>query len=281
MSNSSAGADAKGSAGRLAGKVAIVTGGARGIGAETARLLVNEQARVVIADIREEEGRNVAAQLGPNCRFCHADVSRAADWERMLVAAHEFGPVSILVNNAGVLVMASLEQTTEQHIERVFRTNQLGPILGIKAVMRDMIEAGTGSIVNTGSEDGLCGQDFGLAAYAPTKWALRGITKVAAAELGRHGIRVNCVHPSGGNPEMGQPFMPAGVSARDAQIEHQHLILEPPRGMARHDGVRSAAKMILFLASDDSFGCTGGDYPVDAGYTSCNRLNFEFVPPAN
>jgi len=264
----------------LAGKVVVVTGGARGIGAETARLLVAQGARVLIADVREEEGRAVAAELGRNGAFCRADVSIAADWDRIVTAAHAFGPISILINGAAVLVIAKIEDTNVADIERLFRINQLGPILGIKAVLPDMMAAGAGSIVNIGSEDGLCGQDIGLSAYGATKWALRGITKTAAFELGRHGIRVNCVHPSGGNPEMCAPFLPKGVSAREGQVEHQHIVLEPPRGTPRHDGTRTAANMILFLASDASIGCTAGDYPVDAGYTSGHRLNLQFEKPA-
>jgi 3alpha(or 20beta)-hydroxysteroid dehydrogenase len=265
----------------LSGKVAIVTGGARGIGAETARLLVTFGARVLIVDVSEDEGRAVTAELGQNAAFCYADVSIASDWKRIVAAAHVFGPISILINNAAVLLIAKLEETNVDDIERLFRTNQLGPILGIKAVMPDMMAAGAGSIVNTGSEDGLCGQDIGLSAYGSTKWALRGITKTAAFELGRHGIRVNCVHPSGGNPEMCAPFLPKGISAREGQIEHQHLVLEPPRGMPRHDGTRTAANMILFLASDASMGCTAGDYPVDGGYTSGHRLNLQFESRTN
>jgi 3alpha(or 20beta)-hydroxysteroid dehydrogenase len=263
-----------GEAGRIAGKVAIVTGGARGVGAETARLFVRHGARVVIADIREEQGRALAAELGGAAIFCRADVGVVADWDRLVAAAHGFGPVSILVNNAAILKMASLADTSAEMFEALFRVNQLGPLLGIKAVMGDMIAAGTGSIVNVGSVDGLTGQDLGLSAYGATKWALRGITKMAALELGRHGVRVNCVHPDGGNPQMSAEFLPAGMDPAEAMAGHVHQILEPPRGQHRGDRMGDIANMILFLASDESAGCTAGDYPVDGGYSAGRR----FIP---
>jgi 3alpha(or 20beta)-hydroxysteroid dehydrogenase len=263
-----------GEAGRIAGKVAIVTGGARGVGAETARLFVRQGARVVIADIREEQGRALAGELGEAAIFCQADVGVAADWGRLVAAAHGFGPVSILVNNAAILKMASLADTSAEMFEALFRVNQLGPLLGIKAVMGDMIAAGTGSIVNVGSVDGLTGQDLGLSAYGATKWALRGITKMAAFELGRHGVRVNCVHPDGGNPQMSAEFLPAGMDPAEAMAGHVHQTLEPPRGQDRGGRMGDIAHMILFLASDESAGCTAGDYPVDGGYSAGRR----FIP---
>ena len=259
---------------RVAGKVAIVTGGARGVGAETVRLLVRHGARVVIADILENQGQALAAELGPCAAFSRADVAVPSDWERLVAAAHRFGPVSVLVNNAAILKMATLADTDAEMFSALFRVNQLGPLLGIKAVMGDMIAAGIGSIVNIGSVDGLTGQDLGLTAYGATKWALRGITKMAAFELGRHGVRVNCVHPDGGNPEMSAEFLPPGMDAEEAMSGHVHQILEPPRGLPRGDRIRDVANMILFLASDESAGCTAGDYPVDGGYSAGRR----FVP---
>jgi len=257
---------------RLAGKVAIVTGGARGIGAETVRLFVSHGARVVIADLREDQGQALAAELGPDAAFCRCDVGSGADWTRLVETAHTFGPVSVLVNNAAMLRIATLGDTDEKTFEALFRVNQLGPLLGIKAVMADMIAAGTGSIVNVGSVDGITAQDIGLSAYGATKWALRGITKMAALELGRHGVRVNCVHPDGGNPEMSAPFLPAGMEPTQAMAAHVHQILEPPRGTPRNNRMRDVANMILFLASDEGAGCTGGDYPVDGGYSAGTRF---------
>jgi 3alpha(or 20beta)-hydroxysteroid dehydrogenase len=263
-----------GEVGRVAGKVAIVTGGARGVGAETARLLVDHGARVIIADILEEQGRALVVELGADAVFCRADVGLLADWDRLIAAAHGFGPVSVLVNNAAILKMASLADTSAEMFEALFRVNQLGPLLGIKAVMGDMIAAGGGSIVNVGSVDGLTGQDLGLSAYGATKWALRGIAKMAAFELGRHGVRVNCVHPDGGNPQMSAEFLPVGMDPVEAMAGHVHQTLEPPRGQHRGNRMRDIANMILFLASDESAGCTAGDYPVDGGYSAGRR----FIP---
>lgn len=258
---------------RLEGKVAIITGGARGIGAETARLFVAHGACVVLADLLEDSGRSLANELGPRAAFCRADVAEDSDW-RFLVdfTRRTFGPVGVLVNNAAVLAVASLADTEAALMERLFRVNQLGPLLGIRAVMTDMVAARKGSIVNVGSVDGLLAQDIGLVAYGATKWALRGITKMAALELGRFGVRVNCVHPDGGNPEMSAPFLPAGTDPERAMEDHVHQILAPPAGQPRGQRIRDVAYMNLFLASDESAGSTGADYPVDGGYSAGRRF---------
>lgn len=258
--------------GRLEGKVAIITGAARGIGAETARLFVRHGAQVVIADLRAEQGEALATALGQKAVFCACDVGAEQDWAHAVDTAHRFGPVSVLVNNAAALKIGKLEDTSRETFETLIRVNQLGPFLGIKAVMADMMAEGAGSIVNVGSVDGITAQDIGLTAYGATKWALRGITKMAALELGRHGIRVNCVHPDGGNPEMSQEFLPAGMDPAEAMAGHVHRILAPARGRPRNDRMRDVANMILFLASDEGAGCTGGDYPVDGGYSAGTRF---------
>ncbi|HEX4505223.1 MAG TPA: SDR family NAD(P)-dependent oxidoreductase [Alphaproteobacteria bacterium] len=260
------------SRGRLEGKVAIVTGAARGVGAETARLLYGEGASVVVADVLEDAAAALVGELGPGAVACRADVSSAADWQRLVAAAHDFGPVSILVNNAAVLAVSKLEDAEVAEFERLFRVNQLGPFLGIKAVMQDMIAARAGSIINIGSVDGLTAQDIGLTAYGATKWALRGLTKMAALELGRYGIRVNCVHPDGGNPEMSAPFLPAGMAPAQAMEMHVHQILEPAQGQPRNNRMRDVANMVVFLASDEGAGCTAGDFMVDGGYSAGRRF---------
>lgn len=260
------------SQGRLYGRVAIVTGAARGVGAETARVLAREGAFVVIGDVLEDAAKTLADELGPAAVACEADVSLAADWQRLVGAARAFGTVSILVNNAAVLAVSKLQDTEAGEFERLFRINQLGPFLGIKAVMPDMIAARAGSIVNIGSVDGLTAQDIGLSAYGATKWALRGLTKMAAFELGRYGIRVNCVHPDGGNPQMSAPFLPAGMVPDQAMEMHVHQILEPARGQPRNNRMRDVANMVLFLASDEGAGCTAGDFPVDGGYSAGRRF---------
>jgi 3alpha(or 20beta)-hydroxysteroid dehydrogenase len=256
---------------RLANSVAIVTGGARGVGAETVKRLHAHSARVVIVDIRAQEGEALAAACGKNTVFCAGDVSKESDWARFVAAAHAFGPVSILVNNAAALDVATLANTSAEMFERLFRINQLGPFLGIKAVMGDMIAARAGSIINIGSVDGLVAQDFGLSAYGSTKWAVRGLTKMAAMELGRHGIRVNCINPDGGNPQMSAPFL-GDMDAVEAMAGHVHQVLEPPAGYPRNQRMGDIANMVLFLASDESLGCTGGDFPVDGGYAAGRRF---------
>lgn len=269
-----------GSSGRLKGKVAIVTGGGRGVGAEIARLFAGEGAQVVIADILIREAAALARDIGPAATAIEADVSSGNDWNRLAQEARSRGPISILVNNAAVLQIARLTDATASDFERLFRVNLLGPFLGIKAVMPDMVEAGTGSIVNVGSVDGLTGQDIGLTAYGSTKWGLRGLTKMAALELGPSGVRVNCVHSDGGNPEMSAPFMPAGMDPDRAMEAHLHKILRPPAGQPRNNRMREMANMILFLASDESAGCTGGDYTVDGGYSAGHRVVFEEREPS-
>lgn len=261
---------------RLAGKIAIVTGAARGVGAETARLFVQHGAQVILADVSEEHGRALADELGANAAFCRTDVADADDWKRLVDFANgTFGIVDVLINNAAVLVIATLEKTETAAMERLFRINQLGPLLGIKAVMPGMIEAGKGSIVNIGSVDGLTAQDIGLSAYGSTKWALRGITKMAALELGRFGIRVNCVHSDGGNPYMSAPFLPEGIDPEAAMATHIHRILTPPEGRSRGGRMLDVAYMNLFLASDESTACTGGDFPVDGGYSAGRRFRID------
>lgn len=257
---------------RLSGHIAVITGAARGTGADIARLFAHEGAKVVLTDVLEDELRAVAAEIGPDARACPADVSSAAGWQAIVETAHEFGPVSILVNNAAVLHVAKLQNVEPDAFERLFRVNQLGPLLGMQAVMPDMVAAGAGSIVNIGSVDGMSAQDIGLCAYSATKWALRGLTKAAALELGRHGIRVNCVHPDGGNPQMSAPFFPPEWQPEKAMAAHVHQILAPARGRPRNNRIREIANMVLFLASDEGAGCTGGDYPVDGGYTAGRRL---------
>ena len=177
--------------GKLEGKVAIVTGAAQGTGEAIARRFVAEGARVVLADVRVEQGNAVARELGANASFIELDVGNEAHWTRAIAHAEQLhGGVDILINNAAVLVMAPLEATTLSDYERVVRVNQIGPFLGLKAVVPVMKRRGGGSIVNIGSTDGVFPGDQGLIAYGATKWALRGMTKIAAVELGRHGIRV-------------------------------------------------------------------------------------------
>lgn len=259
-------------AGRLQGKVAIVTGGARGTGAAIARVFVDEGARVVLADLRREQGEAQATTLGPGALFVECDVSRRDHWERLLQRTDEaFGPPAVLVNNAALLDVGPLDGVSEETLTLLFRVNQLGPVLGIQAVLPAMRALGYGSIVNIGSTDGVLGSDMGLVAYGTTKFALRGLTRIAAIELGREAIRVNCIIPDSGNIEMSAPFLPPGADHDELMRRHVEQILKPPpwaKGFHRYEEI---ARMALFLASDEASGCTGGDFPVDGGYIAGRR----------
>jgi 3alpha(or 20beta)-hydroxysteroid dehydrogenase len=172
----------------------------------------------------------------------------------------------VLVNNAGILQMKPLAETTLADFERHVRVNQIGPFLGMKAAAPVLAAAGGGSIVNVSSVDGL-GAKPNIIAYAATKWALRGMTRVAALELGKHGIRVNAVCPEVGGPAMRAPYVPAGIEV-EKTLAFAHGILPRQREREPIELIRDVARMILFLASDESLSCTGGDYAVDAGWTA-------------
>lgn len=254
--------------GRLEGKVALITGAAGGTGAVTARLFAREGARVVAADIREEEGRTVAAEIGSDAVFVSLDVTQNRDWEQGIEAACQtFGGIDILVNNAAVLLLAALDRTSREEFLRLVEINQLGPFLGIQAVVEPMKARGGGSIVNVCSTDGIKGMN-GVAAYASTKWALRGLTKSSAMELGHHRIRVNAVCPEAGNPNMSAPFIPGQPDLTDVPHQMMQAILTSPTDREPSSRIEDVAKMILFLASDESLSCTGGDFVVDAGLTA-------------
>jgi len=259
--------------GRLAGKVAIVTGGARGTGEQTARLFVEEGARVVIGDVLEEEGRATANDLGDPGRFVRLDVTDPASWQQCVEQTEaQYGAPTVLVNNAGLLHMQSLLEIEPARYEQLWRVNLMGPFLGIQAVARSMEGAGGGSIVNVSSVDGLSAKN-GLAAYVPTKWGLRGLTRVAAIELGQRGIRVNAVCPEAGGPGMRRDLVPEGIDPMDT-LAATHGVIPRNRTRPGIEIIRDIARMIVFLASDESLSCTGADYPVDAGWTAGHRLKY-------
>ena len=241
---------------RLQGKVAIITGGARGMGAATARLFVEQGASVVIGDLLEDAGKALAAELGDRACFIKMDISQKADWLQAVDAAARFGPLTVLVNNAGILHVASIVDTSEEDYLRVIRINQLGTFLGIQSVIEPMKAAGGGSIINVSSIDGLQSKN-GLIAYSASKWAVRGMTKSAAIELGQHNIRVNSVHPGGIKTEMG-----GGEDTPD-EIANEFYASHPlPRVGKPHE----VAYVSLFLASDEASYCTGSEYAADGGW---------------
>ena len=253
--------------GRLDGKVAIVTGAARGIGAETARAFVREGARVLLGDVLDEAGAKTASALGEQAAYRRLDVRVERDWADAVADARaRFGPLNVLVNNAAILEVATIEETSRARLAELLDVNLIGPFLGTQAVLPELRANGGGSIVNVASIDALEGE-VGVAAYSASKWGLRGLTKCAALELGRYGIRVNAVHPGGGNPEMREPAMRRVREelARGTKIDF--------RGVPRHPLGRSltlaeVAHVIVFLASDEASFCSGGDFAVDGAFSA-------------
>jgi 3alpha(or 20beta)-hydroxysteroid dehydrogenase len=244
--------------GRLDGKVAIVTGAARGTGSFVARRFAAEGARVAVADVMDEPGRAVAREFGKGGRFVHLDVSDEGAWNDTVASlAADWGPVDVLVNNAAVFESTTIEDTTPERYLRVVGVNQLGPLLGIRAVLPGMKAAGGGSIVNVLSVSGLEGQN-GTMAYASSKWGLRGVTKCAAMELGPFNIRVNGVCPDIGSPDMVSPWI-------TGEIDIDRMLAAKP--IRRFGSLEEVAAAVLWLASDESSYVTGLDLAVDGGRT--------------
>lgn len=243
------------SGGRLEHKVAVVTGAARGAGEVTARLLAAEGAKVIVADILDDRGAEVAESIGAAARYQHLDITSEDDWAEVMDAVATIGPLDVLVNNAAILHLGPIEQTSAEDFARVLQVNTLGTFLGIKAAIDPMRSSGGGSIVNIASISGWHVAP-GISAYAASKFGVRGITKVAAMELGRYGIRVNAINPAMGNPEMLEPFIGAEMVA--AMRENR-----PAAPVGRAGTLDDVANAVLFLASDDSSFFSGADFPLD------------------
>ena len=253
--------------GRLEGKVAIVTGSARGTGAETARLFVEEGARVCVADVLEDRGKEHAASLREGAFFQKLDVRSEEDWAGAIAAVHErFGPVDILVNNAAILDVRPIIELDPEVARDILDVNLIGPMIGVRSVVPDMAGRG-GSIVNLGSIDAMEGMGW-VAPYTASKFGLRGFTKAAALELGQKGIRVNLVCPAGGNPELSRGFVANLAKRREAGEKIELRGLEGGVMGDRHATPRDIANVVLFLASDDAGFCNGAEYMVDGGHTA-------------
>ncbi len=247
---------------RLEDKVALITGGARGQGEAEARLFASEGARVVVADILDAEGSKVVAEIGDAARYVHLDVSDEAGWQNAVAdAVSHFGKLDVLVNNAGIVRTGLVEGMSLASYMEVVNVNQVGSFLGMRAVVEPMREAGGGSIVNISSNAGLEGVE-GVVAYVATKWAVRGMTKTAAIELGRYGIRVNSVHPGGVDTPMLSGDELAGVDL-DAAFASQPI--------ARIGRPEEIARLVLFLASDEASYCTGSEFTADGGRMAGHR----------
>jgi 3alpha(or 20beta)-hydroxysteroid dehydrogenase len=244
---------------RLANKTAIITGAARGMGAATARLFVEEGARVVMTDVLDAEGEALARELGSAALFQHHDVASEADWDKVVAACvSRFGGVEVLVNNAGILMMRGLLDTSKQDFERVLGINLTGTFLGIKSVAPKIIERGGGSIINISSIDGLKGSNA-VSAYSASKWGMRGLTKVAAMELGPRGVRVNSVHPGG----IQTPMTTRVGQTPEAAEATRKFYKGVPIGRVGHP--EEVARVSLFLASDDASYMCGAEIAVDGG----------------
>ncbi len=241
---------------RLASKVALITGGSRGMGAATARRFVEEGARVVIADVLRDEGEALSQELGENAVFRYLDVTDEDNWTQVVAdTTAQWGALNVLVNNAGILLVAPLVEVEKADFENIISVNLLGAWAGIKAVASTMEAQGGGSIINVCSTAALWGM-HGTGAYLTTKWALRGMTKTAAMELGWKGIRVNAIFPGGVNTPFG------GMADRPSEEMRKDYVGQP---IQRIGEPLEIANTNLFLASDESSYLCGAEIAVDGG----------------
>ncbi|MFG2405967.1 glucose 1-dehydrogenase [Streptomyces brevispora] len=241
----------------LTDRTVVITGAARGLGAEAARLAVAGGANVVITDVLDEEGAATAAALGPKARFHHHDVTSEEDWQRVAeFALAEFGRIDGLVNNAGVSTGQPLETETVEHFRKVIDINLTAVFIGMKTVIPLMKENGGGSIVNISSAAGLMGLAL-TSSYGASKWGVRGLTKVGAVELGTAKVRVNSVHP-------GMVYTPMTASVGIQQGDGNY----PNTPMGRVGEAGEIAEAVVFLLSDAASYITGAELAVDGGWTA-------------
>ncbi len=248
---------------RLAGKVVLISGGARGMGAAEARLFAREGARVVLGDVLEAEGKDVQADVGAKggeAAFTRLDVTREADWEQAVaLAVSRFGKLNILVNNAGIGGASRIEDTTAEAWDRVMDVNAKSVFLGTKAAIPALRRAGGGSIVNISSQLGLVGMDDSSPQYTASKGAVRLLTKTTALQYAREGIRCNSVHP-------GPIVTPMTERRRAEPAVYQRMLSRIPLG--RYGEPDEVAYAVLYLASDESAFVTGSELVIDGGWTA-------------
>jgi NAD(P)-dependent dehydrogenase (short-subunit alcohol dehydrogenase family) len=248
---------------RLAGKVALISGGARGQGAAETRLFVREGAAVVFGDVLDDDGKKVEAEIratGGQATYVHLDVTREADWRAAVATAVQaYGRLSVLVNNAGILFRAKIEDTSEADWDRIMAVNVKGVFLGTKAAIPAMRQAGGGSIINISSTAGLVGSPGGTAAYTATKGAVRLFTKSTAIQHAREGIRCNSVHPGPIVTDMIKDVL-------DDQKAWEGRLRRLPMGRA--GTADEVAYGVLYLASDESSYVTGSELVIDGGTTA-------------
>lgn len=240
----------------LSEKVAIITGGARGMGESHVRRFIEEGAKVVFTDINTSAGEALAEELGGNAVFVKHDVTDADGWKTVVDQAESvFGPVNVLVNNAGISMSKTIFEMTEAEYRKIIDINQVSVFLGIKAVLPSMQKAEGGSVVNISSMNGIVG---GAPGYTDSKFAVRGLTKAAAIQLGGLGIRVNSVHPGVIETPM--------VSEGDAVEQIREFAKQIP--MQRTAQSEEVTNMVAFLASDEASYSTGSEFIIDGGLTA-------------
>ncbi len=241
---------------RLKDKVIIITGAAQGMGATHARLCVEAGAKVVLTDINSEKGEALAKELGSNTLFIKHDVTDELDWAQVIEQTEvQFGPVNVLVNNAGITMSKSILNITLEEYRRILEINQVSVFLGMKAVIPSMQKSKQGSIINISSINGMVGGAIG---YTDSKFAVRGMTKAAALECAPFGIRVNSIHPGViATPMIMQGDTKAAVDAFARTIPLQR-VAQP----------EEVSGMVIYLASDESSYSTGSEFIIDGGLTA-------------
>ena len=251
--------------GRLDGKVALISGAARGMGRAFALLFAEQGARVAIADIRDDEGRDLADSIGENALYVRLDVTSEPDWIAAIEATEAaFGPLTTLVNNAGIAEAAPFYEMSLESFRRVTDVLQTGVFLGMKSVVPSMTRAGGGSIINISSIDGLTGMDH-IISYVGAKWAVRGMTKTAAREVADRNIRVNSIHPG----FIWTPMVEGHLTASGAtDIEAARVETGKLHPLGHMGDVDDIAWAVVYLASEESKFMTGSELVVDGGWTA-------------